>query len=100
MSASVRIRDARPTVWRLREIKNIRGLSGIEFYFKFFRPRTFWRLFVANIREVYSSIIRANIRGDIRANIRGNIRPEYSRERPPVHRVAVRRIQHAVCIDR
>ena len=69
--------------WRLREIKNIRGLSGNEFYFKFFRPRTFWRLFKANIREVHSSIIRANIR-----------------ERPPVDRVAVRRIQHAVCIGR
>ena len=66
--------------WRLREIKNIRGLFGNEFYLKVFRPRTFWRIFVANIREVYSSFIRTNIRGCIFGRIFGgifapNIRP-------------------------
>ena len=57
----------------MREIKNIRGLYGNNFYFKDFRPRTYKRTYVTNIRQN----IRPNIRGKFGANIRGNIRPEY-----------------------
>ena len=60
--------------WRLREIKNIRGLYGNKFYFKFYRPRKYKRIYGTNIRQN----IRSNIRGIFGANIRGNIRPEFA----------------------